>query len=457
VNNGSGIVAAANVTNVAVICTSWIWESGSNTLNQYGTYGTLGTPAAGNVPGARQNAVSWTDTAGNLWLFGGLGLDGATGDPPGDLNDLWEYTPPTGPWVWQSGSSSTGAFGDYGQLGVPEGFNVPGARLFATSWTDAQGNFWLFGGSGVDSNGITGSLNDLWEFTPPNGPWVWQSGSEFANQAGIYGTQGAGSTTNAPGSRVYALSWTDAAGNLWLFGGEGEDSNGNTGELNDLWEFTPGNLTWTWVSGSNINGAFGTYGNNGVAAPGNVPGSRDGAVAWTDASGNFWLFGGYGPVVNAGTGDLNDLWEYSTVTGLWTWVSGSNGLDAAGAYGTQGTPSVNNAPGARDDASVWVDSAGNLWLFGGSGYDSTAAFGPLNDMWLFNPTAGTWIFIADSKTTPAFGIYGTLGVAAAANVPGARLGASSWTDPTGDFWLFGGFGYGTAGEGFLNDLWFYPP
>ena len=51
-------------------CLTW-----PNTCGQPGVYGTLGTPAAGNVPGGRFGAVSWTDSSGHLWLFGGLGHD----------------------------------------------------------------------------------------------------------------------------------------------------------------------------------------------------------------------------------------------------------------------------------------------------------------------------------------------------------------------------------------------
>jgi hypothetical protein len=65
----------------------WTWISGSSVAMQSGTYGTQGTPAAGNVPTAREWAVGWTDTSGNLWLFGGFNSSGA------DLNDLWEYQP----------------------------------------------------------------------------------------------------------------------------------------------------------------------------------------------------------------------------------------------------------------------------------------------------------------------------------------------------------------------------
>jgi len=44
----------------------WTWVSGSNLPNQPGVYGTLGTPAAANVPGWRTGAASWTDKSGNL-------------------------------------------------------------------------------------------------------------------------------------------------------------------------------------------------------------------------------------------------------------------------------------------------------------------------------------------------------------------------------------------------------
>ena len=32
--------------------------------------------------------------------------------------------------------------------------------------------------------------------------------------------------------------------------------------------------------------------------------------------------------------------------------------------------SSSNVPGARDSSATWIDSSGNLWLFGGNGYDS---------------------------------------------------------------------------------------
>jgi N-acetylneuraminic acid mutarotase len=39
--------------------------------------------------------------------------------------------------------------------------------------------------------------------------------------------------------------------------------------------------------------------------------------------------------------------------------------------------------------SSWIDASGNLWLFGGNGYDSTGNFGYLNDLWQYDPGTGS--------------------------------------------------------------------
>jgi hypothetical protein len=49
----------------------WTSMSGQDSSYWSGVPGTLGTAAAANVPGSRQNSVSWKDGSGNLWLFGG--------------------------------------------------------------------------------------------------------------------------------------------------------------------------------------------------------------------------------------------------------------------------------------------------------------------------------------------------------------------------------------------------
>ncbi len=96
---------------------------------------------------------------------------------------------------------------------------------------------------------------------------------------------------NIPRGRIDAVTWTDSAGNLRLFGGYGAASVGGNFELNDLWEFNPSTSEWVWISGSSavpntIPGPPGVYGTLGQSAAGNVPGGRSGAVAWIDSKGN---------------------------------------------------------------------------------------------------------------------------------------------------------------------------
>jgi hypothetical protein len=71
------------------------------------------------------------------------------------------------------------------------------------------------------------SLNDLWKYSA--GEWTWMGGANVGNQPGTYGTKGTPAPDNVPGARTAAVTWTDATGNLWLFGGGGLDSTGTGG------------------------------------------------------------------------------------------------------------------------------------------------------------------------------------------------------------------------------------
>ena len=285
-------------------------------------------------------------------------------------------------------------------------------------------------------------------------PWTWVGGSQGTGQAAVYGTRLTPAAANTPGAREPGAYARDAAGNLWLFGGGDTPLASNA--RNDLWRYNVATGLWTWMSGSNGLNALGIYGTLGQAASGNAPGARTSAVAWFDANGNFWLFGGWGLGASASSGGLlNDLWMYSVAADMWTWMGGGqeNELGSLGTYGT--TPSVSNIPGGRTEATVVTDAAGAIWFFGGYGLGAVNSFGTMNDLWKFDPATGIWAWMSGSNQPGATAVQGALGVPDPANHPGPREGASGWADGAGQIWVFGGTT--PANNGYVNDLWRFDP
>lgn len=449
----------------------WVWVGGTNYSNQPGVYGTQGQPSPQNTPGARMGAASWTDTQGNFWLFGGLGIDSKA--TPGNLNDLWEFS--NGEWTWVSGSSTTGGqlshiggiggdagqSGVYGTLGVASPGNTPGARGGSSTWVDAQGNLWLFGGFGVDANGSEANLNDLWKLS--NREWTWMGGENVISNTprGIYGTIQQSASANIPGPRSSASAWIDSSGNFWLFGGVGVDATGKGGSLNDLWKYSSGQ--WTWMAGSNLVNGTTVAGQRGASSSGNTPGARSSSATWTDTKGNLWLFGGQG---TSGS-EYNDLWEFSN--GQWTWMGGSTQANQLGTYGTKGTPAPTNIPSGRDGAAAWTDAQGNFWLFGGQGTipsitasGATTTIGEYNDLWEYS--SGQWTWEAGTNIPDDPGSFGTINLSSTSNTPPSRSQSVSWIDKNGNLWLFGGSSVGLSSNtssgsvySIANDLWEYTP
>lgn len=167
-----------------------------------------------------------------------------------------------------------------------------------------------------------------------------------------------------PTAREGAVVWTDAAGNLWLFGGQGQGSAGAPQTLRDLWRYSSTGHTWALMS----------------LAGSKIPPARSNAASWTDLTGTLWLFGGQtagseGPLL------LGDLWKFEPATGAWTEVS---------ADSVAGDESGEPIPPARMSGAYWVDPSGDLWLFGGYGLDGAGKLGPLDDLWVYSPSAQSW-------------------------------------------------------------------
>jgi len=434
-------------------------------------------------------------------------------------------------WTWKSGPLTAGQLGKFVSPPSSPNTNTPGGRDYAAAWTDGFGRHWMFGGYGEELTGKTppdlpGYLNDMWLFDQSSGGWIpanapittldglapatppcatCVSTADMGNfesvdlVADTSGAPGAG-----PGGRWGGVTWTDAAGNLWLFGGQGITTNSGFGAqiglLNDEWMWTAGSLdasikginysgsntytgTWTAVKNAAVVNQPGTYGTLGTSS-GGYPGGRWGAGFAADNAGNVWMFGGQGYDSAHNLGLLNDLWKYNIAAQTWTWMgpTNSNVGQNNGVYGTLGTPGAANAagPGGRQTPVVWADNKGSIWVFGGLGLDSAGTRNPgslnglgggtvtaegalLNDLWQFDIATGTWTWVSGGGATGLAnqnGTYGSQLTAAAGNVPGSRWSGAGWSDSNGNIWIFGGWGYGSTlgqGTGFLNDVWEFHP
>lgn len=428
----------------------WTWMSGSKAESPLGHYGTKGQPSQENFPGARNGSVGWADSAGNVYVFGGVNYL-----TRGSYNDLWRYNEADDTWVWLGGGSEN----YYANRGATPGSPaLPGALYGGVTWEDKLGNFYLFGGNGYNVDAF-GAADNLWKYNVQDGKWTWLRGatSDFTGQP-VFGQQNVSAPANTPGTRTGSMGWTGSDNKLWLFGGAVRFSPLIQLNTNDLWRYNPANTTWTWVKGPlDPQDTSAVYGQLNVPSVSNYPGGRENGMSYTDDEENLWLFGGRGRS-DAGFGLLNDLWKYNLTTNQWTWVGGAKGPNEPGAYVEKGSPSEWAKPGARMSAVSWADGQGNLWLFGGFGRDALAFSGPLNDLWKYNKSTGLWAWMRGSDLGNASGNYGVRGVSHPDNDPPARIGATGWMGKDGRLWLFGGAVTDNLfDKKSLNDLWCYDP
>lgn len=346
-----------------------------------------------------------------------------------------------GEWVWLKGSNNANASANWGTQGVPSPSNNPPALYEPCEWTDLSGNFWMFGGIGSFNPDRVYAA--LWKYNPVTNEWTWMKGpNDTLCNPGSWGIQGVSSPTNYPPTSIFvAASWVDNTGDLWMFQGGGCLPNWGGVDWNALWRYHIATNEWTWMKGTDTINDQGVWGIMGVPDTANYPRNRDECAAtWVDNQNNLWMFGGTG---------RNDLWRYNIPTNTWTWMKGTQAWNSAGVYSTIGIEDSLNTPGARGCYSRWIDNNGNLWLFGGSVYNSLDSY---NDLWRYNVSTNNWTWMKGSNGINGLPFYSNLCTYSVLNVPRSLYETRAcWKDVSGNFWFFGG----AHNFDVYNDLWKY--
>ncbi len=316
-------------------------------------YGTLDIENKRNAPGRRLDAMSWTDSNGNLWMFGGQ-----VTSVNSYYQDLWMYNKVSNNWVWKGGVKNAdlgfNRHANYGTQGVYSPTNIPGARVRGKTWTDIQGNFYLYGGYGFDETSTNeGYLNDVWKYDVTLNQWVWLSGDKTINN---YNSSG-----YPPADYNSGISWTDLNKNFWYF------------SYGKMWNYQTATNSWTNTGNPP---PFGdpNYGTIGTENASNFPGDRNKALTWTGKNGDLWLMGG-------NSSSQQNLWKYNINSNKWAWMYGPKTSTPSNYnYGQINIPSAANLPPYRHYSATWNDSMGNLYFFGGT---QTETYDHINynDVW----------------------------------------------------------------------------
>lgn len=117
----------------------WVYRPGSNSWSQL-------APTGGPPAGRSGHSAVWDPGNAQMLVFGGASTNSTSTTY---LHDLWAYRPGTNSWV----------------LRAPSGVSPSGRNLHTAVWNPGAAQMLVFGGESA-----SGSLNDLWVYTPPPPP-----------------------------------------------------------------------------------------------------------------------------------------------------------------------------------------------------------------------------------------------------------------------------------------------
>ncbi|XP_078001250.1 uncharacterized protein LOC144453775 [Glandiceps talaboti] len=447
----------------------WTWVDGLAIINQTSRFDIHGNnQSSQEYPGARSGSAVWQDSNGDVWMFGGEGIDSRQvdddiivsdgGDTTYLLNSLWQFEMTKQTWkaVHQGGKDSlvpssrhyAAACGltdkfvlIYGGLGynytayddlwlfdlqrfkwqqlkfTQRNDHFPEARGDAIYWC-TQESLWIFGGLRSNSE----VLSDFWKFSMTSKTWEALNLTMEKSERELVASLG---------QKSGAAKWIVNEEYLYMFGGNTLQNFQHyrhlvNGLTSDLWKYSIERKTWRFVRGFTERKQPGKYGTIWETSPENNPGCRQHSMSWVDGKGDLWLFGGEGimtdPVINmySRTHPLSDLWKFNTTVDMWTWMGGAMNIDAGGFYGVKGEQDIKNQPTPRCEA-ITVTYNDTVYLFGGLGHDRNDDDGWLNDLWtmvLVNTSTYNHALINGKKIplSPTEAFLMTLGIIVAISI-----------------------------------------
>ncbi len=386
-------------------------------------------------PGPRVASAGWSDKKGNIYVFGGGGIDDER--HTGLFEDLWHYDAKNLEWEKLSGERKTHPIQSNKKEKPVTNSEVPAPRKGAASWSDKFGNLYLFGGS---LGSFYQNVDDFWKFDIKTKSWSLLNGAETFNAKGRQLSNGK-AVIDLPPARSGALTWTDSKGDFWMFGGSYFDSKlSKTLYLDDLWKYEVNKGTWSLMRGS-LSPKEAQIGKK-FTEEHESPGGRTNALGWYDKQNDrLWLYGGFGYNYDASYyGGLADMWMYDLKRNVWSSFYPKVQINAEFNTAILGFESPKANPGYRYSAMTWVDQEGKFWLYGGHHSTVNNAFKADKNIWKFDPESGNWTAVFSNYPPPVIS------------------GGSTFSDEEGNLWLFGGVMMDTnLNERPTNKLWKFTP
>lgn len=443
----------------------WTWlKGGQGSAGE--EWGTVGVEDSLTRPGARTGMAC--EVLGDMVYIMGA------------YNQVWRYNMSSNNWCVKYGipdylvSSSDSLLinPNYGVQNVYSPNNSPGYRVGVKSWSK-DGSLFLFGGNTAYTSiyaAYSHYHNDIWQFDTAIAQWRYIKGNATTNQYGKYGYPNIELPSNTPGSRSNMLKWS-VGNNIYISNGFGYASSGASRLISDTWKYNTISNNWTWVDGSNNSSLSYVAPEVGVELVNNKPAPGTYAAFWNlDTA--IYIMGRNGTILtgsltnwglNTAGRSADGIWKYNILTNNWIQIrrNTSETNSVVPVYGVINIADSANTPGTRLNEVTWQVGT-KLYLLGGQRKDPNYVTGQttdsvMNDLWEFDLTTRMWRWIKGGNGQNQAGVYGTLGVAATGNVPGARAEALSWSKD-GKLYLFGGWGMAENGQlGLLNDLWEFNP